>query len=222
MSYDPSSRERLTPYDLRRFGDDTLFHKIGRVLCEAACLPRRELFEAWEVARRARRRLRGRRVVDLACGHALIGQLMLLLDPKIESVLAVDRRLPPSAAKVAAALAGTWPRLVGAVQLVEQDLGKTVLEPGDLIVSCHACGRLTDRVLALAIASSAPVAVLPCCQDESHSDSGGLEGWVDRALAIDITRAAHLRAHGYVVHTQTIPATITAKNRLLIAQRRAG
>lgn len=222
MSYDPSSRERLTPYDLRRFADDTLFHRIGRVLCEAACLPRRELFEAWEVARRARRRLRGRRVVDLACGHALIGQLMLLLDPKIEAVLAVDRRLPPSAAKVAAALAATWPRLVGAVELVEQDLGKTALLAGDVIVSCHACGRLTDRVLELAIASGAPVAVLPCCQDESHSDSGGLEGWVDRALAIDITRASLLRAHGYAVHTQTIPATITAKNRLLIAQRRAG
>jgi hypothetical protein len=41
---------------------------------------------------------------------------------------------------------------------------------------------------------------------------------VDAALAIDVTRAARLRAAGYVVHTQTIPAAITPKNRLLLGE----
>jgi hypothetical protein len=48
----PSSKARLTNHDLGRFPDDTHFHRIARVVCAAGCLPRKELFEAWEVARR--------------------------------------------------------------------------------------------------------------------------------------------------------------------------
>jgi hypothetical protein len=75
-----SSRSRLTARDLPRFQEPTLFHRIARVICAAECLPRKELFESWEVARRTRRRLRGGRIVDLACGHALVAWLMLILD----------------------------------------------------------------------------------------------------------------------------------------------
>ena len=42
--------------------------------------------------------------------------------------------------------------------------------------------------------------------------------WVDGALAIDIMRVVKLEQHGYQVRTQTIPATVTPKNRLLLAQ----
>ena len=90
---------------------------------------------------------------------------------------------------------------------------------GDFIVSCHACGKLTDYVLDRAIAASAEVAVLPCCQATAIGDAGGLSGWLDPALAIDVTRAARLRAHGYRVHTQKIPEAMTAKNRLLFGER---
>ena len=66
--------------------------------------------------------------------------------------------------------------------------------------------------------ASARVVVLPCCHDASQADRGGLTGWLDSALAIDVTRAARLRAHGYLVYTQEIPAAITPKNRLLLAE----
>ena len=100
MNFDPSSRSRLNPHDVARFPDETLFHRVARVLCEADCIPRKELFESWEVARRARRRLRGDRVVDLACGHGLVAHLLMLLDPAIACAVAVDKRLPDSAEKV--------------------------------------------------------------------------------------------------------------------------
>ena len=86
----------------------------------------------------------------------------------------------------------------------------------DIVVSAHACGSLTDSVLDRAIVARASVAVLPCCQAEAKCDTGGLLGWVDSALAIDVTRAHRLSAAGYHVITQTIPETITPKNRLLI------
>jgi SAM-dependent methyltransferase len=213
-----SSRSRLTSHDLYRFEGATLFDRVARSLCEASCVPRKELYEAWEVARRARRRFRGGRVLDLACGHGLVAQLMLLLDDTSPTALAVDRKLPPSAYRVAECLGRVWPRLAGRVRLLEGKLDVVEAERDDVIVSCHACGRLTDDVIKKAIAARAKVVVLPCCQSTSDGDLGGLAGWLEPALAIDVTRAGLLRAAGYRVHAQTIPTEITAKNRLLLAE----
>jgi hypothetical protein len=87
----------------------------------------------------------------------------------------------------------------------------------DVVVSCHACGALTDQVIDLAVAARARVAVLPCCHDIETCDTGSLGGWMDSALAIDTMRAVRLEREGYRVWTQTIPADITPKNRLLLA-----
>src|ERR687894_1421766 len=94
------AKSRLTRFDLTRFSGDTLFDRLARAVCEAECLPRKELYEAWEVARRARRLFRGGRVVDAAAGHALLAQLMLLLDDTSECALGVDTALPPSSARL--------------------------------------------------------------------------------------------------------------------------
>ncbi len=216
MTHSLSSRERLTTHNLHNFQGSSLFHHIARVVCETGCLPRRELYESWEVARRARRRFRGGRVVDLACGHALIAHMMLLLDDTSKTALAVDKRLPRSAGLLAQALVAEWPRLAGRVELVQASLTDVALTGDDLVVSAHACGELTDQVLDLAIGARARVVVLPCCHAFGRGDLGGVGGWLDGSMAIDVTRAARLRAHGYAVFTQTIPAEITSKNRLLL------
>ena len=62
----------------------------------------------------------------------------------------------------------------------------------------------------------ARVAVLPCCHNLDDSDDGDLAGWLDGPLAVDVVRAQRLRQRGYRVWTQTIPAGITPKNRLLL------
>lgn len=218
MAFDPGSRVKLGLRQLERFQGDTLFDRVARVVCEAECLPRKELYESWEVARRARRRFRGGRVIDLACGHALVAQLLLLLDDRSPSAIAVDVRIPESARTLAEGIARAWPRLEGRVALEQRAIDEVPIEAGDLVVSAHACGALTDRVIARAVAARARVVVLPCCHDESTCDAGGLGGWMDAALAIDATRAARLRAAGYAVHTQTIPYEITPKNRLLLGE----
>jgi hypothetical protein len=216
VMFAPSSRGRLTDRDLDRFAGDTLFHRVARAVCHAGCLPRKELYEAWEVARRARRLFRGGRVVDLAGGHGLLGQILLLLDDSSPAALIVDKTLPPSSSKVHDELVRAWPRIEGRVQFVAGALEAVPLEPGDLVVSVHACGALTDCILDRVMAARARVAVLPCCHDPQVSETGGLTGWLDAALAVDVLRAARLREQGYRVWTQTIPATITPQNRLLL------
>jgi len=218
MGFRLSSRKVLSPRDLPRFAGDTLFDRVARAVCEADCLPRKELYESWEVARRVRRRFRGGRVVDLACGHGLTALLLLLLDDTSESALAVDTRLPGSVIPLHASLMQHWPRLSGRVETQLASLEQVALRETDLVVSIHACGALTDEVLTRAIAARTRVAVLPCCHDAQTCDAGGLEGWLDISLAVDTTRVARLRAANYRVYTVRIPDSITPKNRLLLAE----
>ena len=213
-----SSRGRLTIRDEARFPGKTLFDRVARAVCEAGCLPRKELFEAWEVARRTRRLFRGGRVVDLGAGHGLLAQMMLLLDDSSPDALVVDRKLPASAEKLHACLVGVWPKLSGRVTFVAAPLESIRILTSDVVVSSHACGALTDFVLNRAADARARVAVLPCCHDLASCDSGQLAGWIEPSLAIDVLRAVRLEQRGYRVWTQTIPPDITPKNRLLLGR----
>ena len=216
--FSPSSKARLTVRDLDRFADETLFHRVARAVCRAGCLPRKELYEAWEVARKVRRLFRSGRVIDLGAGHGLLAQIMLLLDDTSPSALVVDKTLPGSSARVRDVLVEAWPRLSGRVTFAAGELDDVEIHPTDVVVSSHACGALTDRVLECAVTARARLAVLPCCHNLASGDASALSGWVDGALAIDIMRAMRLEQQGYRVWTQTIPADITPKNRLLIGR----
>ncbi len=211
-----SSKSRLTPRQISHFPGATLFEKIARAVCRAGVLPAKELFEAWEVARRIRRKYRGGRVVDMAGGHGLLAQIMLILDDRSPEAVVVDTNLPPSTRKLAATLVETWPRLKDRVRFVDLPIESFETAPDDLVVSIHACGNLTDRVLDKAIEAGARLAVLPCCHDLKTADTGSLEGWLSGPLAIDVMRARRLAANGYDVMTRTIPADITPCNRLLL------
>ncbi|HCY86914.1 MAG TPA: methyltransferase domain-containing protein [Desulfobacteraceae bacterium] len=211
-----SSKNRLMPIHADLFNGDSLFHRIARTVCRAGVLPRKELYEAWETARRVRRRFRGGRVVDMACGHGLLAHIMLLLDRSSVEAVAVDTALPPSAGKLAGVMAEAWPRLRDQVRYVSGDLEEVPLSESDIVVSAHACGSLTDTVITRAVSVRARVAVLPCCHDLKTCRDGGLSGWMAGDLAVDAYRAMGLTGHGYDIHTAVIPSDVTPKNRLLM------
>jgi hypothetical protein len=218
MQFDLSAKDRLTTHDLGRFPDDTLFHRVARAVCHAGCLPRKELFEAWETARRVRRVCRGGRVVDLGGGHGLLAHAMLLLDDSSPEAIVVDTSIPASSARLHEVLAHEWPRLFGRITFVSARIQDVALESDDVVVSVHACGGLSDLVLERAATARARVAVLPCCHDLDANDQGDLVGWVDGPLAVDVVRALRLKSQGYRIRTQLIAREITPKNRLLIGE----
>ena len=203
-------------HDVDRFPGDTVFDRLARAVCGAGSLPRKELYESWETARRARRLFHGGRVVDLGGGHGLLAHVMLILDAASPSAIVVDPQAPASGPPLHDALAAAWPHLAGRVSFLAVPMEEVAIDAGDVVVSNHACGRLTDLVLDRAVAARARVAVLPCCHDFTACDAGNLSGWLDAALAIDVVRATRLRERGYRIWTQTIPGAITPKNRLLL------
>lgn len=212
-----SSKNRLTIHQQALFPKDTLFDKIARAVCRSQTLPRKELYEAWEVAKRIRRHFRGGRIVDLACGHGLVSHILLLLDDTSDNALAVDTQIPENAAVLSQNLVERWPRLKDRIFFSRMPLEQVELSTRDVVVSVHACGRLTDTVIEKAVSARAKLAVLPCCHDLGLCDTGGLDGWMDGPLAVDAARAFKLAGQGYKVMTKKIPREITPKNRLLMA-----
>ena len=208
----------MTPRQQSLFSGNSLFDKIARAVCRAGTLPRKELYEAWEMAKRVRRRYRGGRIIDLACGHGLLAHIMLILDDSSKIAIAVDKNIPLNAGKLSNALITSWPRLKNRVIYKEVPVQEITILPDDIVVSAHACGSLTDLIIDKAIEQHARVAVLPCCHDLKESSTDGLEGWMDKTLAVDTVRAVRLKSKGYRIVTQKIPNDITPKNRLLMGE----
>jgi hypothetical protein len=223
----PGSRNKLTPSHARLYPGDDVLDVLGRAVCAAGGLPRKELHEAWEMARRVRARFAGGRVVDLCAGYGLLAQVMVLLDPLFASsssssssvALAVDVRLTPNHRRVRDAIALALPQLRGRVSFVQQRLERIALSDEDVVVSAHACGALSDDVLARAVEAGARVAVLPCCHQ--HRWRQELSSSPDPSLAMDLARCDRLRDLGYDVAVDAIPDDVSPKNRLLLAWPRA-
>jgi len=202
------------------FATESLFDRIARAVCRAGTRPRKELYESWETAKRVRRRYRGGRVVDLACGHGLLAHIMLILDNGSKCGMAVDARIPGNAGKLSQFLVKRWPRLENRIHYKQMRIQDMKIHPNDLVVSAHACGSLTDLVIDKAVEAHARLAVLPCCHNLKTCATGNLTNWMDGPLAIDSVRAMGLVSKGYAITTHKIPGTITPKNRLLMGHPR--
>ena len=92
-----------------------------------------------------------------------------------------------------------------------------------IIVSTHACGSLTDKVLQYAInVQAASLAVMPCCY--TGTDSGvpyGVRRMLGVGMSADVRRCFELQEHGYHTDLAAIPRAVTAMNRIIVAERRS-
>ena len=228
------SRTKLRPRDVPAFNhaEPKIFQQVAQVVASKQVLPRKELFEAWEAASRIDQAFPSmERVADLAAGHGLLGWLLVLLalqDGRRRTAVAVDLRMPPSADALAEAFIHQWPELSGRFDYVESRLENVQANSSVLVASVHACGPLTDAVLARAVDSGAPVAVMPCCHSLRKQPVPAEPGLTSELLAtrakqlgvvraIDDARIAALEAFGYTVDESAIDPEVTPYNRLLLA-----
>ncbi|MEK6937838.1 MAG: methyltransferase [Nanoarchaeota archaeon] len=99
------------------------------------------------------------------------------------------------------------------------------LQPYSLVLSLHACGNLTDRVIELSVASQSDVAVMTCCHEKRIFFPDLLEGTShtneDKSYRQDRIRVNYLSKQGYETSIFTVPEDITPKNRILLGKYRS-
>ena len=255
-----ASRSRLSPTDARRFPGNDTFAAVARAVCSADVLPRKELFETWEAALVITEAfgdsLKGAgpagdgedrsatRVADLAGGHGFLALALLVLNPTLASAVVVDRRKPDSHERLVSSLAKAFPklRLHARARFVEASVADADVKNATRVVfaSVHACGDLSDAILALAVEARAPVALVPCCHRglgsarrlakrlddamlRTRTDGDALaacgeekKGNVSPSVAVDVARLETLRRAGYAVSAATLPREITPQNRVIL------
>jgi hypothetical protein len=115
-------------------------------------------------------------------------------------------------------------------EYVEGPVEGIVPDASTLLVGIHACGRLSDTIIDLAIQSRAPLALVPCCHSKKIltlsqatkfasiiADSKAPIPSYSLADFMDAYRTQRLIDAGYTVREVTIPEEFTPKNRILLA-----
>jgi len=193
-----------------------------------------------------------RRVADIAAGHGLLAWALLVLDDEVQSqrngkndkegnfsfgnrhltTFCLDVQMPQSAELIQTAMIKQWPHLESRFDYVEGRLEQLVPHHSCLLASVHACGILSDVLVATAAKHAVPLAVVPCCHSrkrkvlesvaspyakkEYHkilSHRGSMPDLVDR---LDTVRMVALENAGFDVEEFFIPETFTGKNRLIL------
>ena len=107
------SRSAIGGSTLRYFASDSLGDRFVRALGKRHALPVKEVLESFEFFERVRTALRGPCVVDLLCGHGLVGALFAVFERAVERVVLLDRTRPPSFDVMCAALDEVAPWAAG-------------------------------------------------------------------------------------------------------------
>ena len=199
------------------------------------------------------------RFADLACSHGLLSWALLVLSlnnnseqkssalaqsdtnnkndndnnnkqQQLLSAVCIDVRMPGSAEKAASAMLSKWPQLQDQWDYVEGSL--EALEPSSstLLLGVHACGVLSDKIIALAIQGKSPLALVPCCHSKKlltkeqrqqlRKSGDGTDTLTFQSLAdyVDNLRIERLRAAGFDVEEVFIPESFTPRNRIILAR----
>ena len=243
------ARRKLKPRHRALFESDDaslfLFDEFCTVLCDTGVTPRKEIFETWSAALYIHETFGGqvRRVCDVAAGHSLLAWALLVLDDdgnnenedKPLTVLCVDRRMPSSAEAIRLAMIDRWPHLEERFDFVEGSLEQLQPHPSCLLASVHACGGLSDLLIASAASSQSPIALVPCCHTRKKKALLGASDFArveydaiinadevkDLTTMLDEAREAALRNAGFDICTQYLPKRFTLKNRVIMGMSKS-
>lgn len=204
---------------------------------------RKELYETLFAMRALAPELgRARVVADVGAGHGLLGILTVLLLTHVRLAVLVDKREPDCYASVLERLAPRHPYVKTRLRYLRAPLHDAGLcteigaglagtavqvapratESGLLFAGVHCCGRLTDRVAAMARAARAPFAVVPCCEARSMLGPDYQDPEIVPGDAVPgrvaAQRLAEWRSWGYEVDERALPAAVTGRRQLFVGR----
>jgi len=145
-------------------------------------------------------------IYDLACGK---GELAYILYLEGYSVRAIDiaRRNSP---------------FLEDINFHQYDLRKELrFGQNSLVLSVHACGTLTDRIIQLALESQNDFAVMSCCHSDQiyfcpqNMPSSKLLNIMGRDEYLDQIRLSYILEQKYQAGIAKIEPGITPKNRII-------
>lgn len=217
-----NSRSGASNSILECFQSQSLQDRLAsRILLEST-IPMKEVLECCEFFARIRKDVRAECVVDLCCGHGLLGILFAIFEKKTDRVILLDKTTPPSRLELLKSAAELAPWINDKITQIESSIetpGKW-LEPGSAIVSAHACGRLSDQCITCAIKSGGPIGILPCCYPRSACPAPlSLQSALGLEMAYDVDRTYRLKTAGYHVRWSLIPEDITPMNRVITGKK---
>jgi len=234
--------------------DDHLFNQFAKAICMAGVVAQKEVFETWASAVYIHASFLSneggndnilspkRRVVDVAGGHGLLSWALLLLDDEYLhkqsddalqelTVFCLDVKMPKSAELISEAMLKQWPHLEDRFDYVEGRLEQLIPHNSCLLASVHACGILSDILVATAAKYTIPLAVVPCCHSrkrivlqhassyakDMYDDIINTKGSIpDLADKLDEARIIALDKAGLDVKEVFLPSLFTGKNRLIM------
>lgn len=216
MPVDPHTRSKTGTAARAQFTGNRLNDKLALALIDARVLPFKELLESFEVFEHIRRRVRAPQVVDLCCGHGLVGMLYGIHHRNVERVRLVDRRRPASVDRILTALDPVAPWLRPKITFEACTISDVDIDPPAAIIGIHACGTATDAVIDQALAGRHPVALLPCCHPKrALPGPPTLGAALGVGMATDIHRTYRLHDAGYATRWSSLPPEITPMNRVI-------
>ena len=197
--------------------------KFVRALAEDSFLPMKEVLECGEFFHRVRKHTRNKVIADLCCGHGLLGILFAMFERKVEKVILVDKVTPPSRQKLIDCANRVAPWVADKIVNVESRIKVDAdwLDPGCAVVSAHACGKLSDLCIDIAIDNKSSLAILPCCYPRGACKAPqALQTTLGFETAFDVDRTYRLESADYHVRWSEIPKDITPMNRVICGKRK--
>ena len=202
-----SVKSRLNTDKLSYFKTDQMPDKVARLLAESSALDTKEVIESFEFFQRVRHRISRETIIDLCCGHGLVGMLFALLERRVKEVYLLDLKFPKSSQRIEALINEQWPWVSAKVKRVTRSVkGAAASLPKDAgVVAVHACGARTDWAIDVALKLGGPVAVMPCCYaHQVYQGPETLKRHLGVSLCVDIQRTMKVEESG-VIDWQEIP-----------------
>ena len=215
-----ATKSRLSLDKLSYFDSEKMPDKVAKLLGESRALDTKEVIESFEFFQRIRHRVSRTVIVDLCCGHGLVGMLFALLERRVTEVYLLDVIFPASSQRIETILNDQWPWVSPKIKRLERSVkgADQVLPSGAGVVAVHACGARTDWAINVARSLGGPFAVMPCCYaHQVYQGPETLKRHLGVNLCVDIQRTMNLEEEGYLVDWQEIPPEITPKNRIISA-----